>query len=194
MCLTKSSTLKTTKAMQFDPKKNPQAEGLVRGINEFRNALVKSNKAFTKEEFLRGLKEIGLPSNCHFWATILNFILPTQKGKLLTKVRKDAYVFTAPKDPICWTDLQALWNSYNKTTKKYSQSYKEKKSRLTNDHSTDDKEQFEELPKELQTPEKKENHEAKDDQLSSQIREAIDLLKSHGFEVLAPVVTLYAKM
>ena len=40
----------------------------------------------------------------------------------------------------------------------------------------------------------KEHSKAENPQLPQQIREAIDLLKSHGFEVLAPIATLYAKM
>lgn len=151
--------------MQFDPKLNPKAVEILRGLYEFKKALVESNRAFSKDEFLKGLKDIGMPSNAHFWAAILSCELPEQKCKLLTRVRKDAYVFAKPKDPIFWGDLQVIYNSYKRTVNKYSQTQKEKKTCAE-----------------------------KDEQLSLQIREAIDLLKSHGFEILAPVATLYAKM
>lgn len=175
--------------MQFNPELNPQIKDILRGLHEFKKALVKSNRAFTKEEFLQGLKEIGIPSNGHFWAAILSCELPEQKCKLLTKVRKNAFVFTKPNSPIYWGDLQFVYNSYKRTIDKYSQTQKEKKYR-----PTEDKEQFEELLKEPRTPKKMGDREAENDQLSSQIREAIDLLKSHGFEVLSPVAILYAKM
>ena len=158
--------------MQFNPELNPQIKDVLRGLHEFKKALVESNRTFTKEEFLQGLKEIGIPSNKHFWAAILNCVLPEQKCKLLTKVRKNAFVFTKPKSPIYWGDLQFIYDSYKRTIDKYSQTQKEKKS----------------------LPEMPNEEKAEDDNLSPKIREAIDLLKSHGFEILAPVATLYAKM
>lgn len=174
--------------MKFDPKVNPDAERILRGLYEFKKALVESNRAFSKDEFLKGLKEIGMPSNCHFWMTLLNFVLPTQKCKLLTRVRKDGYVFTKPKEPIFHGDLQALYNAYSETLKKYQRTYKEKKRQSVVDNESRETENnyFEELKNDLKND--------KSEQLSVQIREAIDLLKSNGFEVLAPVAMLYAKM
>ena len=158
--------------MQFNPKVNPNAEKILRGLYELKKRLVESNRAFSKDEFLKGLKEIGIPSNEHFWRILLKSVLPTQKCKLLTKVRKDGFVFTKPKEPIYHGDLQALYDAYSKTIKKYQQACKEKKQQTV---SAPDKEQ-----------------EA--NELPVQIREAIDLLKSNGFEVLAPVAILYTKM
>lgn len=177
--------------MQFNPNVNPDAAEILRKLFVLKNTLVKSNKAFSKDEFLSGLKQVGLPSNGHFWMTILNFVLPTLQCKLLTKVRKDGYVFTKPKEPIHYSDLQALYDTYSKTIKRYQQTYREKKqqqSAVRNEGKEKPKDYFEEL-KEYGEKSK----EARDEQ-SIQIREAIDLLKSHGFEVLAPVTMLYAKM
>lgn len=172
--------------MQFDPKVNPKAEDILRGLYEFKQSLIARNKAFSKEEFLAGLKSIGIPSNGHFWMTILNFVLPEQGCKLLTRVRKNGYVFTKPKDPIYHGDLQALYDAYSATVKKYQQNHLEKKKAISNE----DKEKFDKLLEDI----KDAPTENKNEQLPKQVREAIDLLKSHGFEVLAPVATLYIKM
>ena len=189
--------------MQFNPDLNPQIKDVLRGLHEFKKALVESNRAFTKEEFLQGLKEIGLPSNAHFWMTILRCRLPEQKCKLLTRIRKNAFVFTKPKDPIYWGDLQFIYNSYKRTIDKYSRTQKKKRSLpempegfpySVNVNPDEEKAKFGNLLEELRTSNKEENHKTEDGQLSPQIREAIDLLKSHGFEILAPVAILYTKM
>lgn len=176
--------------MIFDPKINPKAGEILRGLYKFKKDLVERNKVFSKDEFLKGLREIGLPSNASFWMVLSSFVLPTQQCKLLTKVRKDGYVFTKPKEPIFHGDLQALYDAYRETVKKYQQTYKEKKqSMVCNKDKEKPGDYFEELKNSFKKEKKVQN-----EQLSTQIHEAIELLKSHGFEVLAPVATLYAKM
>ena len=146
--------------MNFDPKVNPQAKDILQGLNEFKKALAKQ-ASFTKDELIKGFKEIGLPSNIHFWSTVLGFELPIQKCKLITRVRKNTYVFTKPKEPISWIDLEQLHNAYRQLCRKYSSNYYKKKKAET--------------PSQVVT---------KND---SQIQEAIKLLKSHGYEIFIPV-------
>ena len=177
----------------LDPKVNPEAERILRGLYEFKESLVKRNQAFSKEEFLKGLDEIGLPRCYHFWLTFFRVDLPVQGCKLLTKVRKNAFVFTKPNDPIHWKDLQALYKAYRETSKKYKATYKAKqrKTAEATDSSVEQSPESKAFFDSLRKPVKKTEDGT---EMSSQIQEAINLLKSHGFEVLAPVAMLYAKM
>lgn len=177
--------------MNFNPKKNPDAKRVLQGLYEFKAALVKNNKAFSREEFLRGLKEIGIPSNAHFWMTILSCELPEQKCKLLTRVRKNAFVFTKPNEPIYWGDLQVIYDAYARTVKRYKQN-KQLKKRLAREQQANN--ELAEEVKVVQQEAEKLANKPEDEQLSAQIREAIKLLKANGFEVLAPIATLYAKV
>lgn len=182
--------------MQFNPELNPEAKRILKGLYEFKNSLV-AKGSFSRDEFLKGLKEIGIPSNMHFWAAILSCELPTQKCKLLTRLGKDSYVFTKPRDPIYHGDLQAIYDSYKGSVNKYAQNQKEKKRRkklmdellFGKPKPNEDQEKLNRITQEIE-----ERENAVNNQLPKQIREAIDLLKSHGFEVLAPVATIYAKM
>ena len=182
--------------MQFDPKLNPDAAGILRDLFKFKAALLEKG-AFSKDEFLKGFKKIGIPSNAHFWLAVRNCELPIQKCKLLTRIGRDSFVFTKPKDPIHHADLQAICNFYRGLENKYAQTQKEKKRRkkamdeflFGDPEPNEDQKKIEEAAKRM-----KEHSKAENPQLPQQIREAIDLLKSHGFEVLAPIATLYAKM
>lgn len=149
--------------MQFDPKVNPQAEEILRGVHEFKEALIKSNRAFCKDEFLKGMKEIGLPSNVHFWTALRNCKCTELGSTILTKIGQDKYVFTNPKKPIYWKDLQEVYNMYSALLKKYHNNKKEKAQKTT-------------------------------PAVPDEISEAIKLLKSHGYQILAPVAVIYAKM
>ena len=152
--------------MNLNPDENPNAKEIMRGVNEFRNSLIKRNGVFSKDEFLKGLKDLGLPSNVHFWSALRTCKCSEIGGPLITKVGQDKFVFTDPKKPIFWGDLQAVYNSYKSLLEKYKKTQKQKKTAV------------------------KEESKA----LSDEIAKAIELLKSNGFEVLAPVAILYAKV
>lgn len=175
--------------MKFNPKSNPDAERIMRGLYEFKKSLVERNKAFSKEEFLSGLREIGIPSNMHFWYSILHCDLPTQKCKLLTRVTKNGYVFTKPKEPIFHGDLQAIYDFYKEMTTRYHRTYKEKKSKET----TLDEVLFG-SPKISKEGRKTDATEHQKEEFPKEIQNAINLLKSNGFEILAPVAILYTKV
>lgn len=178
----------------FDPKMSQQAKEVLRGLNEIKNGLVSSNRAFTLETLCKSLKEIGLPTNATFKTALINCELPVQKCKLLTQVSKGNYVFTKPKDPIHWIDLQAIYNLFGDLCRKYKKTIKEAPIKEESEETLEDvineiqaehkdREEFERLLNELkETPKQKEE---------SDIQKAINLLKANGYQVLKPTAVVY---
>lgn len=148
------------------------AKDVVPMLNMLKNTLVSENKPFTKDQFLQGLKSCGIPSAPEFWSAVRNCECTEYKGKLLTEIRKGLFVFTNEKKPICFSDLRQIYNMYRSKVNAYQKAWEENKKLKA---AAQEKEQEKNAP-------------------SDEIQAAIDLLKSHGFEVLAPVAMLYAKM
>ena len=176
--------------MNFNPKENPKAEKILRGLYKFKNALNKKG-VFTRDELLKGLKEIGLPSNKYFWASLCKCTLPTQKCKLITRIYKGAYAFTKPNDPVYWGDLQAIYDFYTNIWRRYQKSNKRPEGVRFNPNL--DKE-VEDFWKSFKNPPKEEVPKAEVVAVEDEVTKAINLLKSHGYQVYAPVGVIYAKV
>lgn len=171
----------------FDPKVSPWAKEVVAGLNEIKNGLVSSNRAFTLETLCKSLKEIGLPTNGTFRTALINCELPVQKCKLLTQVSKGNYVFTKPKEPIHWVDLQAIYSYFRNLCKKYK-AEKETVSKEDSEETLEDV--INEIQKEAvkETPKQELEQKPKEE---SDIQKAINLLKANGYQVLKPTAVVY---
>lgn len=82
---------------------------------------------FTSKIIRQGLKECNLPSNALFWTIFLN-------SGLVTRIAKDLFVFTNPKEPIHFSKLDAIYRDYNNRMLTYHNRwyYKKKQQNILN--------------------------------------------------------------
>lgn len=84
-----------------------------------------STHSMSEQEFKNFFKVCGIPSNSLFWSKF-------EKSGLIQKVDDNSYIWTNPKRPIHYQELNNIYQEYKDTFDKYYQTYQEKKSQKTN--------------------------------------------------------------
>lgn len=135
-------------------------------LNKVKQAMLMTNRPFSKESLLEGFKGSGLPTNDTFWRIF-------RDSGIIQRVSKDKFMFTN-REPIYEGVLARVKKDYQERIKSNNQKYYKK-------------------AEEVIVPE--ENHPVViEESPESATESAIRFLKKQGYVVLAPKGILYTQL
>ncbi len=79
-----------------------------------------SNQSATEQDFKYFFKICGIPCNALFWSKF-------EKSGLIQKIDNNSYIWTNPKRPIHYQELDNIYQEYKNTFDRYYHTYQEKK-------------------------------------------------------------------
>lgn len=149
-------------------RKKFNSEKYIADFNNIKQALIATDEAFTREDLLNCLKNIGLPSSNTFVGGIV-------ESGIIVRIGRNRYAFP-DKKPVHKDLLAKAYEIYQNNNKKYRSNRKT---------SAEPQElPVEELPKE-------EPEEVPNSTPEATIQFAIDLLKENGYLIYRPAYMVY---
>lgn len=142
----------------------------IAALNNIKKGFEMRGLPFTIKQLRESLKGCGLPYNN-------NFLKVFKESGILKDAGRGKYLFSDDK-PIYVGTLQTIKHKYSELRRKYSEIRRQKAK--------------EDTPPE---PEEKANEfPLPEDDPNAMIQFAIDLLKEQGYQIFAPVATIYKKL